>query len=165
MAVPLLPDRPAAALAAASEAVAQASAVGPVRLIGSSMGGFYATVLAERHGLSAVLVNPSVQPHRRLDRYVGEQTNPYTGARTMIDLGTADELASMVPPMIQPERYWLLVQTGDEVLDYQDAVAWYAGCRQTVEPEGDHQFQGFDRYLPEVVRFLQCSGFVEQGLD
>jgi predicted esterase YcpF (UPF0227 family) len=60
----------------------------------------------------------------------------------------------MLPAALTPSRYWLLLQRGDEVLDYREAVAFYAGCRQTVEAGGDHQFQGFERHLPGVAAFL-----------
>jgi predicted esterase YcpF (UPF0227 family) len=161
-AVPALPDLPQAALAAAEAAVVAALARGRVGLIGSSMGGFHATVLAERYDLRAVLVNPSAQPHLRIHRYFSqdgksEQTNPYTGQRFTLDENDARWLENAQPAAPDPRRYWLLVQTGDEVLDYREAVAYYAGCRQTIEPGGNHQFAGFERYLPEIVEFL-CEG-------
>lgn len=152
--VPALPDLPEAALAAAETAVAAALAEGAVGLIGSSMGGYFATILAERYGLRAVLVNPSARPHLRIGRYFGVNTNPYTGARFTLDAGHARWLEAHLPAAIDPDHYWLLTQTGDEVLDYRDAVAFHAGCRQTIEPGGNHQFVGFERHLPEVVRFL-----------
>lgn len=158
--VPLLPDYPEQALAAADAAVRAALAVGRVGLIGSSMGGYFATILAERYDLRAVLVNPSAQPHLRIHRYFshdgkGEQTNPYTGNRFTLDASHARWLENELPPSIHPERYWLLTQMDDEVLDYRDAVEFYAGCRQTIEPGGNHQFVGFERYLPAIIEFLQ----------
>jgi predicted esterase YcpF (UPF0227 family) len=51
----------------------------------------------------------------------------------------------------RPERYWLLAETGDEVLDYRDAVAFYAGARQDVRPGGDHSLQGFGGFMPAIV--------------
>jgi predicted esterase YcpF (UPF0227 family) len=120
------------------------------------MGGFYATVLAECFDLSAVLVNPSVRPHRRIERLFGEQVNPYSGRRFSLGPRDAADLAAMLPGAVTPSRYRLLLQTGDEVLDYREAVDFYAGCEQLVEAGGDHQFQGFERHLPSVVEFLQC---------
>jgi predicted esterase YcpF (UPF0227 family) len=152
--VPALPDDPAPALAAAEAAVIAARARGPVGLIGSSMGGFIATVLAERYDLRVALVNPSARPHLRIDRYFGTNTNPYTGVQFTLDAGHARWLEQALPAAIRPDRYWLLTQMDDEVLDYREAVEFYAGCRQTVEPGGNHQFVGFERYLPEIVRFL-----------
>lgn len=153
--VPTLGDLPEQALTVAARAVETALQRGPVGLIGSSMGGYFATLLAERFDLRAVLVNPSARPHRRIDRYFGLNTNPYTGAQFVLDVSHARWLEQQLPATIDPARYWLLTQMGDEVLDYREAVEFYAGCRQTVEPGGNHQFPGFERYLPEIVEFLQ----------
>lgn len=156
--IPPLSENPELALAAAEAALRPAADAGRrVGLIGSSMGGFYATVLAERYRLRAVLINPSVLPHRRVSALFGEHVNPYSGRRFILHQGHADALRDMAPPAISPSRYWLLVQSGDEVLDYREAVAYYAGSRQTVEEGGDHLFQGLERHLPEVVKFLQCG--------
>lgn len=155
--VPALPEEPARALQAAESALLECRASGsaPIGLIGSSMGGFYATVLAQRHGLRAVLVNPSVAPQRHIHRYFGAQVNPYSGRRFALDASHAAELARMAPAAIaRVDDFWLLAQRGDEVLDYRDAERFYAGCRQTIEPGGDHQFQGFERHLPAVIEFL-----------
>lgn len=157
--VPALPETPqqayAVAEAAAQSALAKKSQVG---LIGSSMGGFYATVLAERFGLHAAIINPSVQPHLSIRKYLGTHRNPYNGAEFSISLEDANALEKMaVARLAHPENYWLLAQTGDEVLDYRNAVEFYQGARQTIEPGGDHQFQHFDRHLPALIKFLQFT--------
>lgn len=160
--VPALEPLPETALAAARGSVKAARDEGynGIGLVGSSMGGFYATVLAEQWGLPAVLVNPSVRPHRRLTAYYGPQTSLSSGRNSgrKVTLGPehAAQLEAMAPAApTRPERYWLLLQIGDEVLDYREAVHWYSGCRQTVEPGGGHQFEGFERHLPAIVKFLQ----------
>ena len=142
-----------------SEAIAQVEArithhVGPVTLVGSSLGGFYATYLAEKHGLKAVLVNPAVHAHTLLRNALGPQTNWHTGAQWVLTERHLAELAAIdVTRITLPERYLLLVQTGDEVLDYRDAVAYYAGSRHIVETGGDHGFSGFERHLQTIVDF------------
>jgi uncharacterized protein len=161
--VPALFEEPHLALAAAEKAMQQArSESAVVGLLGSSMGGFYATVLAERYGVRAVLINPSVYPHLRLRQSIrdtgGEWVNPYSHRRFTLSERDVDALASMQPEQLAaPKNYWLLAQTGDEVLDYRDAVAFYAGSKHTIEEGGDHAFQNFERYLPQVVNFLQGS--------
>lgn len=155
--VPALPEEPARALAAAEQSVLELQRAGAqsIGLIGSSMGGFYATVLALRHGLRAVVVNPSVAPQYRIRWFFGPQVNPYSGRHFTLDDSHAAELASMAPAAIdRVDDFWLLAQRGDEVLDYREAERFYAGCRQTIEPGGDHQFQGFERHLPAVLEFL-----------
>jgi predicted esterase YcpF (UPF0227 family) len=130
----------------------------PPTLVGSSLGGYYATWLAEQHGLAAALVNPAVVAPLSLDAWVGPQTNLYTGERFDFTLQYIDELRELdVPAITRPERYWLLVETGDEVLDYRDAVAKYAGARQTVLDGGDHGFSRWIEYLDEVLAFARLT--------
>lgn len=157
--IPALPDKPQAAMCAAEEAVMAACAGNceSIGLIGSSMGGFYATILAQRYALRTVLINPTVAPQRLIANYLGPQHNQYTGVDFELEHSDVIELQRISPMLTRPELFWLLTQTGDEVLDYRDAVNFYAGCRQTVEPDGDHQFQNFERHLPGVVNFLSIS--------
>lgn len=128
-----------------------------VGLIGSSLGGFYATALAEQFSLRAVLVNPAVNPaeHRFITRYQGDQLNPYTGERFVLTEHHRQALAQWyLPELTRPENLWLMAQTADEVLDYRQAKDYYRHSPQLIEQGGDHRFQGFDRHLPAVIRFL-----------
>jgi predicted esterase YcpF (UPF0227 family) len=122
-------------------------------LIGSSLGGYYATVLAERHGLRAALLNPAVRPYELLAAHLGPQQNLHTGERYAFTREHLDELAALEVEVIHPERYLLIVTTGDEVLDYRSAVERYRGCRQIVVPGGDHGFTDFARHLDTVLHF------------
>jgi len=123
-------------------------------LVGSSLGGYYATWLAERHGLHAVLVNPAVIAPLSLAQYLGPQTNLYTGEVFEFTPAHITELEALETGQLRdPRRYWLLAETGDEVLDYRHAVAKYAGARQTVLPGGDHSFTRWPDYLDDVIRF------------
>jgi uncharacterized protein len=149
---PDLPDRPRRALDGLEALIIGAG--GPVALVGSSLGGFYATWLAEKHGLSAVLVNPAVRPHEGLRQYLGPQQNLHTGERYELMQAHLDELREIeVATVSHPERYLLMVETGDEVLDYRKAVERYRGCRQMVIEGGDHGFSDFDQYLDAVLEF------------
>jgi predicted esterase YcpF (UPF0227 family) len=124
--------------------------------VGSSLGGFYATWLAERLGARAVLVNPAIRPYDDLAAYVGAQTNLYTGATFVVTPAHFDELrAHSVPRITRPSRYFLLVQCGDEVLDWREAVAYYGGAFQHVEGGGDHAFQGFAARIPAILHFAR----------
>jgi uncharacterized protein len=123
-------------------------------LVGSSLGGFYATGLAERHGCKAVLVNPAITPHTSLRAYLGSQRNLYTGAAYELTEQHLRELADLfIARIARPENYLLLVTTGDEVLDYHDAVAKYAGAQQVVVEGGDHAFRDFGVYLDKILAF------------
>lgn len=147
-----LPVSPAAAVAQTERAIAAATT--PVTLVGSSLGGYYATYLAERHGLKAVLINPAVVAHLPLAAFLGPQTNLYTGEAFEFLPQHVDELRAIeVAQLTRPQDLLLLLETGDEVLDYRQAVAKYAGSRQVVLPGGDHSFTRFDDYLDDILAF------------
>ncbi len=147
---PHLSHRPAEALASAESALAELG--DNVLLVGSSMGGFLTSVLAERHDLAAVLINPAVSPARLVDAWLGmEFVNPYSGERFCIESAHRDELAALSPPRLSPERYLLLLGTADETLDCHEAFAAYHGCRTLLEPGGDHGFSRLAVYLPAVL--------------
>lgn len=151
--VPDLSHRPSRAMATIS---AIASTVDPARLafVGSSLGGFYATCAAERHAARAVLINPAVRPWEDLRSHAGRQTNMYTGESFDVTERHFAELHAMAVARIsRPSRYLLLLQSGDEVLDYRQAIDCYAGASQYVHGGGDHAFSGFDAQIPAILRF------------
>ena len=121
--------------------------------VGSSLGGYYATWLAEQYDTGAVLINPAINPHVGLRDYVGPQQNLYTGQRYELTEAHVQAWERFYVPVITPSRYLLLVETADEVLDYRDAVKRYAGARQVVVAGGDHSFQSFPQYVPVILEF------------
>jgi hypothetical protein len=149
--VPELHHRPKRAIeqiAAAVEGVEPEN----LTLVGSSLGGFYATVMAERLGCKAALLNPAVHPHTHFTRHLGAQRNLYTGESFELTMDHVMELRALDPPAItKPERYWLFVETGDEVLDYREAVAFYAGALHSVTRGGDHTLTTFPEHVPDIV--------------
>jgi len=149
--VPEMHHRPARAVVQALDACKAVDA-GDLTLVGSSLGGFYATVLAERLGCRAALLNPAVHPHRHFDRFLGPQKNMYTGEEFVLTREHVDELKSLQPAAItRPERYWLFVETADEVLDYRESVDFYRGALHTIERGGDHTLVSFPEHVPELV--------------
>ena len=117
---PQLPASPREAIALAIELITRH---GVTTVVGSSLGGYYSTYLAENFDLKAVLVNPAVVAHLSLKDFVG------------------------------PQRFWLLAEEGDETLDFRHAVSRYAGARQTVLPGGDHSFTRWNDYLDPIIEF------------
>jgi uncharacterized protein len=148
-----------------SEAIASIEAqiarcVAPPTLAGSSLGGFYATWLAEKHGLRAALVNPFV-PHADFDAdlFLGEHEMLYSDERfTFTEEHIAQIVALDCPRLRNPQNLWLLAETGDEVLDYRHAVKRYTGARQTVLDGGDHSFTRWSDYLDDILRFAHLIG-------
>ena len=130
------------------------AALGRPLLVGSSLGGYYATHLAERHGLKALLINPAVTPHRRFAQYLGAQTNFYSGETWQLTEEHVAALAELeTAPPRDAGRYQVWLQTGDETLDYRDAARFYRDCAQRIQAGGDHGFQGFAERLPALLAF------------
>lgn len=149
---PQLPYAPAQAAALIESLILAARA--PVTLVGSSLGGYYATFFAQRHGLKTVLVNPAVVAHIQLADYVGRHANLYSGEEFDFTPDHIEQLRRLeVPQLSHPENFWVLLETGDETLDYRQAAAKYAHARQTVLDGGDHGFTRWDEYLDEIIAF------------
>jgi predicted esterase YcpF (UPF0227 family) len=128
-----------------------------VCFVGSSLGGYYATYLAEKHDASAVLINPAIDPHVGLRAYLGPQKNLHTGEPYTLTEAHLEQWEKLDVPRITPGRYLLIVETGDEVLDYRRAVARYAGAEQRVVPGGDHSLQSFPEHLGRILEFARAA--------
>ena len=151
---PDLPDRPAVAIAQVVDHVEAAGGPSRTTFVGSSLGGYYATHLAERFGARAVLINPAIRPYVDLQPYRGRQVNMYSGATFEVGDAHFHELAQLqIARITRPDRYFLLVETGDELLDYREAIAFYAFAWQYVKGGGDHAFQDFVAQIPAILRF------------
>ena len=157
-ACPCLPWQPAKAIEELTQLIEARIAEGQnVALVGSSLGGFYATYLSERFAIPAVLVNPAVEAPTLLRDYLGEQTNPYTGERYTLAERHMTELESIDIHQPEMSRTWLMVQEDDEVLDFRAAMHRYPNpAKLTHEQGGDHSFVDFDRFIDDILRF---SGF------
>jgi predicted esterase YcpF (UPF0227 family) len=149
---PQLPASPRDAIALAEAQLGPGTA-----LIGSSLGGFYATVLAERHGVPAVLLNPAVDPARDLAALVGPLTAYHDPTLAFhFTAAHVDELRAMTPAAIsRPERYAAVIAKGDELLDWREMSARYAGATTLLLEGSDHGLSDFEQHLPFVLRFLQ----------
>ena len=123
-------------------------------IVGSSLGGFYAVVLAEKLGCRAVLLNPSIRPFETLSKHLGEQTNLYTGEKFVFDGSHVLELEALfVPAITRAERYLLMVEMGDELLDHRRTIEYFAEAKQIVVEGGDHELKSFPLHISEVVEF------------
>ncbi len=156
---PQLPPSPAQALRDVMTGLAdwprEATAV-----IGSSLGGFYATVVAERLECPAVLLNPAVEPARDLAAWIGETTAWHGGERIFFRPEYVDELRTLRPERItRPDRYFAVIAQGDEVLDWREMAQRYAGCRVKLIVGGDHALSDFPQaHLGDVIDFLGLRG-------
>lgn len=147
--VPALHHHPRQAMAQLEAAIA---ALGQPLLVGSSLGGYYATHLAQRHGLRALLINPAVNPHRLFTGYLGMLRNHYTGEQWQLTEDHVHALAELeVAPPTAGERIQVWLQTADETLDYRRAEVFYQRCVVDIRQGGDHSYQGFAQRLPELL--------------
>jgi uncharacterized protein len=149
---PRLPHRPSLAVAAAEAEIARRPRE-EITLVGSSLGGFYATWLAEKHALRAVLINPAIDPHVGLRPYLGPQQPFHGGESYELTEQHLREWQDLFVADVHPERYLLLVETGDEVLDYRTAVRRYLGAKQIVVQGGDHSLASFPGHVPLIFEF------------
>jgi predicted esterase YcpF (UPF0227 family) len=129
-------------------------------VVGSSLGGFYATWLAQQRGCRAVLINPAVDPARDLARHIGEQSSWHDPAeRFFFEPHFVEELRAMeVGPLAYPERLLAVIATGDEVLDWREMQARYTGAHQRIVPGSDHALSDLDDHLPAIGGFLAPEG-------
>ncbi len=129
-------------------------------VIGSSLGGFYATWIAEQTGCRAAVLNPAVHPARDLAKYIGEQAGWHDPEETFFFRPEyVEELRELqVPAISRPERYYALIAKGDEVLDWREMVSHYPGVQLRLLEGSDHAIGDFPSYLDEVLAFLDLAG-------
>lgn len=161
--IPALHHHPEQAIAQLQTAIMQLEQ--PV-LIGSSLGGYYATYLAQQFNLKALLINPAVHPYRLFADFSTEQENLYSGQRWRLTAAHLQALAALeVAPPQDAQRFCVWLQTGDETLDYCLAEQYYTGCSVVIEQGGDHSFQHFAEHLPALFAFVGLESSVLQTLD
>ncbi len=159
---PQLATTPSEAIEQLSKIIEQSEVDCQWYLIGSSLGGYFSNFLAEKFHCLAVLVNPAIRPYELLHDYIGEQMNPYTEEVYQVTEDHIQQLKVLeqtAPEMYsqQKNNYLVMVQTGDEVLNYQQAVEKYQHCRLIVQNGGDHSFIDFDKCLPAISDFFQLD--------
>ncbi len=128
-------------------------------VMGSSLGGFYATYIAEATGCKAVLLNPAIHPARDLAKYTGEQTAWHDpDQHFFFEPGFVDELRALeCGPVARPENYFAVIAKGDEVLDWREMAGRYPGATIKLLDAGDHALSDFDQHIDQVFRFLQLE--------
>ncbi len=151
-ACPALPASPRVASQLALD-LAQTVAVDQLALIGSSLGGYYATWVAENLGCRAVLLNPAIDPARDLQAHIGRQPVFFSADQIDFRAEYIDELREIDTTVTRPERYFLIAATGDRVIDYRMMTAKYRGARQRVINGSNHELSDFSHYVDEVLSF------------
>ncbi len=155
---PQLPPSPWAAMDLVMQGIAGWPR-GRMAVVGSSLGGFYATCVAEATGCPAVLLNPAVEPARDLARHIGEQTAWHDPTEHFFfSPEFVAELQALHPPLVtRPERYFAVIAKGDEVLDWREMTGRYPGAAIRLLEGGDHALSDFDAHLDAVLAFLNLA--------
>jgi predicted esterase YcpF (UPF0227 family) len=152
---PQLPPSPRAAMALVMDGIA-AWPRERMGVIGSSLGGFYATYVAQACDCRAVLLNPAVDPARDLAQYIGEQAAYHDpGERFFFEARFVDELRALDARKLRdPAKFFAVIAKGDEVLDWREMAARYGDCRIRLLEGSDHALSDFDSQIAEVFEFL-----------
>lgn len=163
LSAPFIHFAPDEAIALAEECLAELKAKhDKVWIVGSSLGGFYATYLAEKHGIPAVLINPAVRPFELFRHYLGEHTHYHTGDKLLLEDFHLQQLEALnCAYLTYPENLLLLLQTGDETLDYRHAAQFYRECPAWLQGGGDHSFQEFIERVPEMLGHLSRCWYAD----
>ena len=154
---PQLPASPQEAMTLAVALIGDTPAE-QLAIVGSSLGGYYATWLAEQFGCRAVVLNPAVDPLHDLERHVGVTTAWHSDQPFEFKRAYIDQLRALqVERITRPERYFLIAASGDEVLDYRTMLAHYAGARQIVIDGSDHALAEFADHVDDVLAFCPAN--------
>lgn len=161
LSIPALAFEPNVAIQQAQEALAELKQhTDNIIIIGSSLGGFYATYLSATHHCKAALINPAVRPFDLFEHYLGPNKHFYTDEVHELTMEHIEQLKALDTPCINaPEQLFLLLQTGDETLDYKQAAKLYQACPSWLESAGNHSFEGFIERLPMILAWAKCEAF------
>lgn len=149
---PTLPASPSAAVQIVLE-LTQRIPASELSVIGSSLGGYYATWIAEKLDCRAVLLNPAIDPAADLQAHIGRQPIYFSAEQIDFRPEYIDELRDLVTMVTRPERYLLIAATGDTVIDYRAMIEKYRGARQRVIEGSNHELSDFEMYIDEVLSF------------
>ena len=128
-----------------------------VKLVGSSLGGYYATYLAEKYHLPVVLINPAVKSYDTLSRMLGVAPNFYDDSTFEWNKSHLKMLEIYESDISDQSNVFLMVQKGDDLLNYSDAVDKFPHAKKIIEDGGSHSFDGIERYFDEIYMFLKKS--------
>lgn len=162
---PRLSDTPEAAIQQLEQLIlTERNNYRSIGLVGYSLGGYFATYLAEKYDLRAVLVNPVVRGYEIMCEFFGECFNEHTGVQFEIGEQDIQFLVSLyLDELAQPQRFLVMLQMADGIVDPQEALAYYAQSQLLVEDEGCHEFEGFERHVATAINFLFDNVLFNQG--
>ena len=130
---------------------------GKINLIGSSLGGYYSIYLATKYKLKAVLINPSIYPYKTLTQVLGYAHNFYDESKFEWNHKHINMLTKYEVSSLNEKNFLLLVQTGDELLDYREALKKLPNAHLILEDGGNHSFENIENHFDAIVNFFNSS--------
>lgn len=127
----------------------------PIYLVGSSLGGYYSIYLAEKYGIKAALINPSIEPLVTLSKVIGQALNYGDLSKFEWNKEHINMLKKYQVQTPTPSNYLLLTQTGDELLDYKVGVEYLKDSKQIIIEGGDHSFINFESHIKDILDFFK----------
>jgi len=158
--IPQIPEIPEQAISMLTTLAEQIFRHGGLSVAGSSLGGYYATWLAEKYNCPAVLINPAVTPFKTLEACLGENKFYYSNRTWVFDETHIRQLRDIyLPRLMHPENFLVLLQTGDETLNYREAADKYQQSTLLIEDGGEHAFSGFENHITQLLNFcdIECK--------
>ena len=146
-----LKNHPREAIKQLTEFISEKQSKYNVHLVGSSLGGYYSVFLAETLNLKAALINPAVWAYKIFENDRGNVENLNTGEKYFIDQAWIDSLEEIFVENPTPNRYLVLLQTGDETLDYKYAEKYFSGSRIVIDEGGSHSFDRLEQKIPQIL--------------
>ena len=146
-----LKNHPREAIKQLTEFISEKKSKYNVHLVGSSLGGYYSVFLAETLNLKATMINPAVWAYKIFENDRGDVENLNTGEKYFIDQAWIDSLEDIFIENPTPDRYLVLLQTGDETLDYKYAEKYFSGARIVIDEGGSHSFDGLEQKIPQIL--------------
>ncbi len=122
-------------------------------IIASSIGGYYATYLANKFNIKTVLINPSVKPHITTKKYIGT-IEKNDGTFFQWDIKHLDELKNLWVENLNYDNFYIFLKTGDKILDYKVAKKRYKHSKMLIEDDGDHRFSDLQKYIQKIKDFI-----------
>ena len=158
---PDLNFQPAAAITQLEQLVEENCEQLDITLIGSSLGGYYATYLAEKYDLRVVHINPTIYPCVLLADYLGTNTNLYTKEEYELRAEHIDQLKKIeVEKVSKPEKHIIYLQTADDILDFREAAEKYKHSWVIIEQGDSHGFENFEWIILGIMVFSEMDGLV-----
>ena len=134
------------------------STKGDIAFVGSSLGGYYALYFAQKNNTKAVLINPAIPPLEGFDIYLGKNENYDTGNKFLITKDDINFLRSLSYNKIKyPANIMILVESGDEILDYKKTISYFSGSYISIAYGGDHSFSSFSHKFNQIQLFLDLN--------